>query len=303
MDAPTPDADAAIANDEFFVAAPATHAAHVAAAQRARRAVSVPEDVFYGDARRPPVELPLILRAAVRPLAFGGFLFLLGWLGILAQRSAIRQVVVGAPVFEEMAKFGLALVVVSALGARHLLARLPFAWLSGLGFGIFEHFLSYSDESVYSLAVRAAFHAGTCGLSMSVFSVLEPLEDVRARWGSTLVSSLLHWANNFAAIVLALVSVATPGADIVGDVWSTIVVVLAFGATIVVVTNRERLERAARAMLGRLLPPLTGTAEAAAVATDPRSTSPPAPASGPPVEAIPESEEVPGGPFRPPGPG
>ena len=289
-----PDPEADIPNEAFFVAS-STHA-HAARPQ----GVGIPEDVFYGDARRPPAETPLIVRAAVRPLAFGGFLFLLGWLGIFAQRSAVRQIVVGAPVFEEMAKFGLALVVVSLLGTRHLVARLPVAWLSGLSFGVFEHFLTYSAEPGYELAVRAAFHAGTCGLSMAAFSVLEPLGDVRARWGSTLASSLLHWANNFAAIVLALVSVVTPSADIVGQVWSTIVVVVAFVVTIGVVTNRARLEHAVRAQLARLLPPLTGTAAAGRTA-DPQNTSPPQ-TGPPPQEPIPESEEIPGGPFRPPGP-
>src|SRR5438067_1120983 len=202
-----------IDNDAFFV----TPRPRPAGPQPA----SVPEELFYGEERRPPAETPIIVRAAERPIALGGMLFLLGWLGILAQRSALRQIVVGAPVFEEMAKFGLALAVVGLLGARHVVARLPFAWLSGLGFGVLEHFLSYGQEAWYELGVRAAFHAGSCGLSMAVYAILEGATDVRARWGATIPSSLLHWANNFAALVVGLASLVARGFDLVGEVWSS----------------------------------------------------------------------------------
>lgn len=264
-----------IPNDVFFMARAARAHAHK------RVPASVPEEVFYDEARRPAAETPLVVSAAQRPLAFGGLLFLLGWLGILAQRSALRQIVVGAPVFEEMAKFGLALALVALLGLRHIFARLPFAWVSGLGFGVLEHFLSYGDEPWYGLAVRAAFHAGTCGLSMAAFCVLEPILDVRARWGATLASSLLHWANNFAAIVVALVSLAAPSAEFVGELWSTVVVILAYVATFLVVTHRARLEHAATAHLARLLPPLTREAEAGPKSTTPTQGPQPGPAWGP----------------------
>jgi hypothetical protein len=283
--------EASVPNETFFVAPPA----HASARRRAVP-VSVPEEVFYGEARRPAAETPFAARAAERPLAFGGLLFLLGWLGILAQRSALRQVVVGAPVFEEMAKFGLALAVVSLLGARALLARLPFAWLSGLGFGVLEHFLSYAGEPWHELAIRAAFHAATCGLSMAAFSVLSPLPDVRARWGATLSSSLLHWANNFAAIVVGIGALVAPWAAFVGEVWSGLVVALAFLATIVVVTDRARLERAAAGIVARVFPPLTPAA--AEAEASPRSTTEPAapPPGGTAPEAAPPAEAPPRGP-------
>jgi len=68
---------------------------------------------------------------AQRPLVFASLLFLLGWIGIFAQRGFLRQLVVGAPVFEEFAKLGLALAVVTLLRVRPVWLRLPFGWASG----------------------------------------------------------------------------------------------------------------------------------------------------------------------------
>lgn len=183
---------------------------------------SVPEDVFYAGPRPEP-EPGLALRTARTPLRFGIVIFLVGWAGILFQASFLQQVVFGAPVFEELAKFGPALVVAALVGARSTWIRLPLAWASGAAFGVFEHFTTYPDEVVYMFVDRVAFHAGTTGLSMLFFGVFDAMPDVRARWASTALPTLLHWANNFGAVVLAFASAATPLALQGAVLWSTIV--------------------------------------------------------------------------------
>ena len=118
---------------------------------------------------------------------------------------------------------------------------------------------------------------------MAVYTLLEGAPDLRARWGATLPSSLLHWANNFAAVVVTLGALLAPWAEFVGELWSSLVVFLAFAATIIVVLDRPRLEKAAQALLARVLPPLTG-AGGQQNTTTPGPAPAPAPGPEPPSE-------------------
>src|SRR5581483_8383747 len=139
-----------------------------------------------------------------RLVLYGGLLFLMGWAGILFQRGVLRQLIVGAPLFEELAKLGPALVVVGLLRLRPIALRLPFAWASCAAFGFLEHALTYAEEPPLYLGLRVAFHLATCGLSMTAFTLLESFADARVRWGATLPSSLVHAANNFGALLFAI---------------------------------------------------------------------------------------------------
>jgi hypothetical protein len=171
----------------------------------------------------PPRREPTFFeRVPARPLGFAGLLFGLGWLGIIIQQGVLRQLIVGAPVFEEMAKFGLALAVVTALRIRPTLLRMPFAWASGAAFGVLEHFLTYSDEPPLFWGLRVAFHLSTAGLSMAIWGLAEPLPDARVRWATTLTSSAFHAANNLGALLLSLVD-ALPGASLVDVGYSALI--------------------------------------------------------------------------------
>ena len=183
-------------NDVFF-----------AGASRDPRMPVVPEHVFYAGRERPAPDVDLLARATRTPLRFATLLFLAGWTGILFQAGFLQQVVFGAPVFEELAKFGPPLVVATLLRARSNWVRLPLAWASGAAFGWMEHYVTYPDEPVEVFVERMVFHGAATGLSMLVYGALEPLMDARARWGSTLPATVFHWAFNFGGIVLALVSV------------------------------------------------------------------------------------------------
>lgn len=251
---------------------------------------SIPEAVYYGD-ERPPSEPGMLLRAAARPVVFGVTLFLLGWLGILLQRSFLRQIVVGAPVFEEFAKFGLALILVTMLGARHMGARLPYAWLSGLGFGLFEHFVSYPEEPWSMALLRSAFHAGATGLSMAAYSIVEPWDDQRARWLSTIPSTVGHWANNFGVVLAAIASTIVPIADEVIVGWSALVTLTIVIITLGLLLGEAPVRERARAELARFFPPLGPTPAEGG----PRNT---APDLAPPAAGS-EEAEAPKGP--PPG--
>jgi hypothetical protein len=260
-----------IDNEEFFPT-PSPLPAWVVA----RRSWFIAEDEFY-DAPRPPVEASWLARAAAHPMRFGAILFAVGWAGILLQLGFFRQLVVGAPLFEELAKFGPPLMLVALLRARTLWARLPWAWASGAAFGVFEHYSTYPDESLVIFGERIAFHAGATGLSMALFTVVEHLPDVRARWMSTLAASIIHWGNNFGALVFALFTVFLPVMSDVALFWAfsmtVLTYVLTFAVSVAPEGSRRRFAGVAEVLLPRLgaahahEAPLTPAQEETATAT------------------------------------
>lgn len=206
-----------------------------------RRVVpSIPAEAFFLGARPPP-QAPLAARLAATPFRFGAACFLVGWAGVVFQAGFFQQVVFGAPVFEELAKLGAPLMLVAWLGARNAWARQPYALLSGAAFGVFEHYLTYFAEEPVFFAGRVAFHAATAGLSMAVFGLVEEARDPRARWVTSAPSTLLHWANNFAAILLGAATLVAPAAEAVAVAWSVFVTLTVCGLLVVALVSPQRV--------------------------------------------------------------
>ena len=249
----------------------------------------VPERTFYAGTERPPREPSFFERVPARVVPFGALLFFLGWLGILFQRGLLRQLVVGAPIFEELAKLGLALVVVGALAIRAMPLRVPFGWASGAGCGVLEHFLTSGDEEPLYFALRVAFHAATAGLSIAVFTLVEPMPDPRVRWASTLASSALHAANNLGALVLALLSLVID-TSLAASVYSLMITSAALALTLLALGDAERARAFTRRQMGRIFSTLNPreAALAAPAAPGPHGTwsappeAPPRPPQEPP---------------------
>lgn len=242
---------------------------------------SIPADTFFVEPP-PPAEASFVVRAASDARFFGGALFVLGWIGILFQRSFLRQLVVGAPVFEEFAKFGLALLVVSLLGLRSAYARVPFGWASGAAFGVMEHFLSYVEESTGDIILRVVFHGAACGLSMAAFSVLEALPDVRGRWASTLTSTVLHWANNFGVTLGAIAAAFFPVLEPLNLVLSALIIAAVLVVTVVVLARPLDFRKLVELELRRIFPPLGEKDAFTAAADRPPEAAEAAPAPGGP---------------------
>lgn len=218
---------------------------------------SVPEVVFYAGRPRPGTEIGLALRAAATPLRFGIILFLIGWAGILFQASFLQQVVIGAPVFEELAKVGAPIALAALLRVRTLWIRLPLAWIAGAAFGVMEHFVTYGTEPLGSYVQRVLFHAASPGVSMLVYGAVESLPDVRARWAATVPATLFHWANNFSAVVLGFGGVFLgSNAESLAVGIASVIVSMMIVLTFIGILLRERFERAIRAMLAAAIPRL-----------------------------------------------
>lgn len=206
----------------------------------------IPEQAFWG-APRPPPEMPFLWwagsrrhRLALLQLGVGVFSVF-----VVFNNFLVLQIVMGAPVFEEMLKFGLALLLVAWLPQGHgparvlvVLARVVAGLAVGAGFGVLEHHVTYSDEPAYSYAWRISFHAIAPAVSMATYSALEPMWDVRCRWLSVVPSILAHYANNALGIVVALLTLGL----LSPVVWSGLVVValLASGVAILAAPSLAR---------------------------------------------------------------
>lgn len=211
---------------------------------------------------RPPPTVPFLWWSAAHQLRFGAFLLGIGFFAVFVEQAFfLYQLVIGAPVFEEMFKAGLALVLTAWLiprsdGSRAvaLVVRLVAAWGVGAGFAVLEHFVTYPGETDSGFVLRILFHAGSTGLSVATYTALEPLRDVRARWFSTALASLLHYANNAAAPILVALSFAIAEADALGAVWSLAVSLTLYATTVVVALRGPAIaDFTERRVLARLL--------------------------------------------------
>ncbi|MHB1260712.1 MAG: hypothetical protein ACYC2H_03250, partial [Thermoplasmatota archaeon] len=162
----------------------------------------------FFQAAAPPEGLPAAVRFAASPLRLAGVFAVLGFFAVFVHQASIElQIVIGAPVFEELVKFGLALLLVGAIPrgrgfALLALLRVAVAWAVGAGFGWLEHLVTYSDEPREILIGRVLFHSGSTALSMAAFCALEVAADVRLRWFATAPATALHYANNVGAVAL-----------------------------------------------------------------------------------------------------
>lgn len=215
---------------------------------------AVEEARFYGTLERPPPLPSALASLAASPVKFGGILFVLGWMGILVQQGFFSQVVAGAPLFEEPAKVGAAIALTGLLSMRLLVVRLPIAAAMGAGFGVFEHFLTYSEEDPTSYAIRVAFHALSAAASMAAWSALESDPDVRLRWASTIPATVLHYANNFVALVLGIGSLALPILGTIATFWATGITALLLVTLVAIAARPDAFRRLVGDAARRLLP-------------------------------------------------
>jgi len=225
------------------------------AERTAPRLARLPEP-FYGPA--PPREMPFSLRATLAPLRFGATLAAFGFFGVLLSQLAVLvllpTVALGAPIFEEFLKFGLALLLVSlAFGRRHgpgvVVVRVLLAAAVGAAFGWFEHTFAYRREPDFEYVGRVLFHAASPVLSMAVFCVVESLADRRARWFSTLPASLVHYANNAFGVLIAIFFDGQ-----VALVWSAVMVAVAVVAAPLVAVLRAEVRAQAQRQVALRFP-------------------------------------------------
>jgi hypothetical protein len=175
----------------------------------------------------PANQLPFLWWSAAKAHRQALLLFGAGFFSVFTLQSHFFvQVVLGAPLFEEMLKFGLALLLVAWLPARtsRLVAgvlTVTVALALGAGFGILEHWVTYRAESNLSYLWRVVFHSGSTGLSALLYSFVASSFEVRTRWLALAPSILLHYANNAGSVFLVPVT-AVAGSGVM-EAWNYVI--------------------------------------------------------------------------------
>jgi hypothetical protein len=125
---------------------------------------------------------------------------------LFAGSTFLEKVAVVAPIFEEYAKLGLALLVLTALGLSSGASAYALGALSGIAFGLVEHHVTYSTEAQAMFVVRVLFHGLAAALSALIYVHLRRREDLApgAAWFAIAPAALVHAANNVSAIVVSL---------------------------------------------------------------------------------------------------
>ncbi len=196
----------------------------------------IAENRFWGTAERPAPRPTFLGKWSRHPARLALVMLGIGFFSVFVVQMDLHfQIVLGAPIFEEFLKFGLALLLVSylpdphgrgALWALVVPMRIIASLAVGALFGWLEHVTTYPSEDNFSYAWRVAFHSVSAGGSMVTYTLLEPLRETRARWFSTLVPTFLHYVNNSLAVLLGLSLLAFKTPLWLGSVISGTVVAL-----------------------------------------------------------------------------
>lgn len=206
-----------------------------------------------------PYATPTSLRdAAISPPWFGLGCAVIGLWAVLFVGIGLQRVVVIAPLFEELLKFGVALVVGSVLFGRSRAGRLGTALAVGLVFGLVEHATTYPDEQALLYLYRCLFHATTAVLSVSAYTTFERLEANELRWLSPAYSILLHFFNNVFSVLGGVLGVAVFGAvsPTVSLVYGGVVILLGvvvLGLTIISPRGTTAIHRPGQQVLSDLV--------------------------------------------------
>ena len=171
-----------------------------------------------------------IRETALSPVYFGltcAFfgLWAVGFVGV-----SIQRVVVIAPIFEELLKFGIALLVGSALFGRSLAARVGVAVVVGSLFGLVEHATTYPGEADSVYLFRTLFHMMTTVLSVTLYTSFESRGEVRYQWISPVLSMFVHFFYNTFVVLSSIISVV-----VLGDQSTTLSLV--YGGVAIVATT------------------------------------------------------------------
>lgn len=204
---------------------------------------------------RSPYPKPGELRETpASPVYYGVICSFFGLWSILFAGISLQRVVIFAPIFEEVAKFGVALLVGSALFGRSLPARIGVALVVGSLFGVVEHVTTYPTETDSLYLFRTLFHMMTTVLSVTVYTKFEARAGRSLQWVAPGYSILVHFFYNTFAVLSAVIGLA------VFDTQSIAVVQLYGGAALLVTTALFVLAMVSKKGLAAVYEPLDALA-------------------------------------------
>lgn len=162
-----------------------------------------------------PYPRPTKLRAlATSPAYFGFVSTFFGLWAVLFVGVGFQRVIVIAPVFEELLKFGVALIVSSVLFDRSMAARVGVALVVGSLFGVIEHTTTYPGESDLVYVYRTLFHAVTPAVSIGVYTMFKENDMGGMLWVAPVFPMLFHFFYNTFAVLSSIILVIIIGSRV-----------------------------------------------------------------------------------------
>jgi hypothetical protein len=158
---------------------------------------------------------PTTLRTvATSPVYFGLATAFFGLWAVAFVGVSIQRIVVVAPIFEELLKFGVALLVASTLFDRSRPARIGVALVVGMLFGVVEHATTYPAETDTLYLFRTVFHAMTTVLSVAAYTYFESRGDHSTQWLAPVLSMAIHFFYNTFAVLSTVLAVLVLGSPV-----------------------------------------------------------------------------------------
>lgn len=155
-----------------------------------------------------------IRTVATSPVFFGAVCAFFGLWAVLFVGISIQRIFIIAPIFEELLKFGVAILIGSSLFDRSILARIGVAVVVGTLFGLIEHATTYPGESDYIYLFRTLFHMMTTVLSVSVYTYFESRNMARLSSRAPIMSMLIHFFYNTFAVVSSIIATIVVGSQV-----------------------------------------------------------------------------------------
>lgn len=146
-----------------------------------------------------------IIKLPLSPIFFGLFTTFLGLWAVLFVGIGLQRAIIIAPIFEEFLKFGIALIIGSAMFGRSLWARVGIALVVGMLFGLTEHAVSYASEPDTVYVFRTIFHSTSTMLSVGLYTRLEQSGSVSLLWYAPIVPIIFHFLYNLFVVASTMI--------------------------------------------------------------------------------------------------
>lgn len=172
---------------------------------------------------------PSIRSLSSSPVYFGLVSSIFGLWAVLFVGISIQRIIIIAPLFEELLKFGIALLLGSTLFGRSQTARIGIALVIGAMFGIIEHSTTYPMETDTLYLFRTAFHAMMTILSIKMYTLFESEKSISLQWIAPVYPVMLHFFFNTFNVLIAVISVSVFGSvnSIVPIIYGSAILILA----------------------------------------------------------------------------
>jgi hypothetical protein len=187
---------------------------------------------------------------------FGFACALIGLWAVLFVGFSIQRIVVIAPLFEELLKFGVALLVGSTLFNRSFAARIGVAIVVGTLFGLIEHSTTYPTEPDYSYVFRTLFHLSTTVLSVTTYTVWRGDGEDMLPLIAPAFSIWVHFFNNTFAVISSLIFsfIYVPNISSVTPIFSFLTVFITSIVTLLVIMRHRSMKFLTQMIASTFLP-------------------------------------------------